>query len=335
MCQVFGGTLIAGATQRGAWTLAGSFAISWELFSARPLDTCLMNGSIHVSVLAAEVIQWLSPRPGQVFVDGTLGAGGHTRLLADAVGPDGLVISMDRDARAIENAECNLAGLPVKVAQSNFSELPDVLDQVAISAVDGVVLDLGLSSDQLADAERGFSFDSHGPLDLRFDSSEGDPAWKLVQYLREEPLANLIYEFGEERFSRRIARKIVSERREHPIRTADQLARLVRRCVPRSRGHDIDPATRTFQALRIAVNDELRSLELALRRIPDCLKPGGRFVVISFHSLEDRRVKESFRQDVRLDVLTKKPIRATDEEMDRNPRSRSARLRAAQRQSAD
>jgi 16S rRNA (cytosine1402-N4)-methyltransferase len=291
-----------------------------------------MNGPIHVPVLAAEVHQWLSPRPGQTFVDGTLGGGGHTRLLAEAVGADGLVISLDRDGRAIENAERNLAGLPIKVAQSNFCDLPDVLEQVSISAVDGVVLDLGLSSDQLADEQRGFSFDAHGSLDLRFDTTEGDPAWKLVQYMREEPLANLIYEFGEERFSRRIARKIVATRRERPIRTADQLARLVRGCVPRSRGHDIDPATRTFQALRIAVNEELRSLELALRRIPGCLSPGGRFVVISFHSLEDRRVKEAFRQDARMSVLTKKPIRATDEEMDRNPRSRSARLRAAVRQ---
>ncbi len=292
-----------------------------------------MNGPIHVPVLAAEVIDWLSPQPGQVFVDGTLGGGGHTRLLADAVGPNGLVISMDRDARAIENAERTLAGFPIKVAQANFCELPEVLDEVSIPVVDGIVLDLGLSSDQLADEERGFSFDSHGPLDLRFDTSEGDPAWKLLQYTREEPLANLIYEFGEERFSRRIARRIVAARRAQPIRTADQLARLVRSCVPRSRGHDIDPATRTFQALRIAVNDELRSLELALSCMPGCLKPGGRFVVISFHSLEDRRVKEAFRQDASLSVLTKKPIRATDEEMDRNPRSRSARLRAAVRES--
>ncbi len=291
-----------------------------------------MNGPIHVPVLAAEVIDWLSPQPGQVFVDGTLGGGGHTRLLADAVGSNGLVISMDRDARAIENAERTLAGFPIKVAQANFCELPEVLDEVSIPAVDGIVLDLGLSSDQLADEERGFSFDSHGPLDLRFDTSEGDPAWKLLQYTREEPLANLIYEFGEERFSRRIARRIVAARRNQPIRTADQLARLVRSCVPRSRGHDIDPATRTFQALRIAVNDELRSLELALSCMPSCLKPGGRFVVISFHSLEDRRVKEAFRQDASLSVLTKKPIRATDEEMDRNPRSRSARLRAAVRE---
>ena len=293
-----------------------------------------MNAPIHVPVLAAEVLDWLSPQPGQVFADGTLGAGGHTRLLADAVGPSGMVISMDRDARAIENAERNLAGFPVQVAHTNFCELPSVLDEISIRAVDGIVLDLGLSSDQLADGERGFSFDSNGPLDLRFDTSEGDPAWKILQYTREEPLANLIFEFGEERFSRRIARRIVATRRDQPIRTADQLARLVRSCVPRSRGHDIDPATRTFQALRIAVNDELRSLELALKCMPGCLKPGGRLVVISFHSLEDRRVKVAFREDPILSVLTRKPIRPSDEEMARNPRSRSARLRAAVRESS-
>ena len=288
-----------------------------------------MNDSTHIPVLASEVLQWLSPGPGQTIVDGTLGGGGHTRLIAEAVGRDGMVLGLDRDPAAIERAEHNLAGLPVQVACTNFCDLPDVLDELSIAAVDGVILDLGLSSDQLADNERGFSFDSHGPLDLRFDTSEGDPAWHLLQYAREERLADLIYQYGEERFSRRIARKIVDARRRRPIRTAEDLAQLVRSCVPRSRVHSIDPATRTFQALRIAVNDELRSLELALERIPDRLKPDGRFVVISFHSLEDRRVKSAFRSDPRLSVLTKKPVRPEAEERDRNPRSRSARLRAA------
>ena len=290
-----------------------------------------MNRSTHIPVLASEVLQWLSPRPGQIFVDGTLGGGGHTRLIAEAVERDGMVIGLDRDPAAIENAERNLTGLPVQVSCTNFCDLPDVLDELGIAAVDGVILDLGLSSDQLADNERGFSFDSRGPLDLRFDTSQGDPAWHLLQYAREERLADLIFQYGEERFSRRIARKIVASRRRHPIRTAEDLAQLVRSCVPRSRVHRIDPATRTFQALRIAVNDELRSLELALERIPDRLMPNGRFVVISFHSLEDRPVKSAFRSDPRLSVLTKKPVRPDAEELERNPRSRSARLRAAAR----
>jgi 16S rRNA (cytosine1402-N4)-methyltransferase len=250
-------------------------------------------------------------------------------MIAQAVGSDGMVLGLDRDPVAIERAEHNLAGLPVQVACTNFCDLPDVLDELQIDAVDGVLLDIGLSSDQLADDGRGFSFDSQGPLDLRFDTTQGDPAWHLLQYAREERLADIIYQYGEERFSRRIARKIVAARRRQPIRTAADLAQLVRSCVPRSRVHNIDPATRTFQALRIAVNDELRSLELALERIPDRIKPDGRLVVISFHSLEDRRVKSAFRDDPRLSVLTKKPVRPGDEELEQNPRSRSARLRAA------
>jgi 16S rRNA (cytosine1402-N4)-methyltransferase len=285
----------------------------------------------HVSVLPEEVLQWLTPRPGQVFVDGTLGGGGHTRALADAVGAGGLVIALDRDPAALANAQENLAGLPVKLVQANFCELPTVLSDLAIRAVDGVLLDLGLSSDQLADPQRGFSFDSDGPLDLRFDSSAGEPAWRLLETAREEELADLIYRYGEERFSRRIARRVVEQRRTAPLRTARELAALVRRCVPRSRGHRIDPATRTFQALRIAVNDELGSLEQALQCLPDCLKPGGRFAVISFHSLEDRPVKSAFRSDPRLENLTKKPIRPSAEELARNPCSRSARLRVAAR----
>jgi 16S rRNA (cytosine1402-N4)-methyltransferase len=199
--------------------------------------------------------------------------------------------------------------------------------------VDGILLDLGLSSDQLLDAERGFSFHSAGPLDLRFDPSRGEPAWKLVERLSAEHLANLIYRHGEERYSRRIARRIVETRRAAPIRTATDLARVVRQSVPRSHTERIDPATRTFQALRIAVNEELKWLEVGLRRLPDCLRPGGRLAVISFHSLEDRLVKESFRDDARVDVLTRRPVRPTEEECAVNPRSRSAKLRVAERKS--
>ncbi len=291
----------------------------------------MSSAPLHVPVLAAEVIDWLNPQPGQVIVDGTLGGGGHTRLMAERVGNgSGLVIALDRDPAAIAAAERNLAGLPVKIAQENFCELPAVLEELQIDAVDGVLLDLGLSSDQLADVERGFSFDSSGPLDLRFNSDEGEPAWKLISRLPERELADVIYQFGEERFSRRIARRIVEQRAERPIKTASDLAELVRRCVPRSADR-IDPATRTFQALRIAVNRELDSLDAALKKIPNRLKPGGRLAIVSFHSLEDRRVKEAFRSDSRLRPLTKKPVRPTEEEVQRNPRSRSAKLRVAER----
>jgi len=289
---------------------------------------------VHVSVLRDEVVAWLDPHPGGVFVDGTLGAGGHGRALAEHVGPGGLVIGIDRDPAALDRAERRLAGLTVRLAQANFCDLPEVLNTLGVEAVDGVVLDLGMSSDQLADPGRGFSFDADGPLDLRFDPTEGEPAWRLLNRLSVEHLADLIYSYGEERHSRRIARAIVERRRERPIQTARELAELVRQCVPRSRTMRIDPATLTFQALRIAVNDELKSLEIALRRIPQCLRLDARLAVISFHSLEDRRVKEAFRDDLRYRPLTKRPIRPGPEEIAANPRARSAKLRVAARTAA-
>jgi 16S rRNA (cytosine1402-N4)-methyltransferase len=285
----------------------------------------------HVPVLALEVLEWLRPAAGQTFVDGTLGGGGHARLLAEAVGPSGLVIGLDRDPAAIERTSAELSGLSVRALQGNYSDLPEVLAELNVNAVDGILLDLGLSSDQLADPSRGFSFQSEGSLDLRFDPTRGEPASRLVERLSAEHLADLIYQYGEERYSRRIARRIVDVRRAEPIRTAADLARVVRESVPRSRHERIDPATRTFQALRIAVNEELKWLEVALRRLPDCLRPGGRFAVISFHSLEDRQVKESFRDDERLTVVTRRPIRPTDNEIAANPRSRSAKLRVGER----
>ncbi|MFV1968074.1 MAG: 16S rRNA (cytosine(1402)-N(4))-methyltransferase RsmH [Pirellulaceae bacterium] len=289
------------------------------------------SNPIHVPVLAEEVLEWLKPEPGQTLVDGTLGGGGHTGLLAERVAPNGMVISLDRDLRAVESARDRLAELPVRVVQADFREIPSVLAELGLFQVHGVLLDLGLSSDQLADDERGFSFDAGGTLDLRFDISQGEPAWRLLNRLNAERLADILFHWGEERFSRRIARNIVETRRSAPIRTAAQLADLVRRCVPRSRNHPIDPATRTFQALRIAVNDELGALEQALEQIPDCLQVGGRLAVISFHSLEDRRVKRAFRGDSRYMILTKKPIRPIQSEVLRNPRSRSAKLRVAER----
>lgn len=289
-------------------------------------------GSAHVPVMLDQVLGWLDPGPGAVIVDGTLGGGGHTRALAQRVGPAGLVIALDRDPQAIAAAERALAGMPVKLVHANFCDLPEVLEQIEVSVVDGAVMDLGLSSDQLADTRRGFSFTADGPLDLRFDPSCGEPARRLVNRLSAERLSDLIHTYGEERYSRRIARAILQQRRQKPIETAGELAELICRCVPRSKGpRRIHPATRTFQALRIAVNDELKSLQIALRRLPDCLRPAARLAVISFHSLEDRPVKEAFRDDRRLEALTPKPLRAGEEEIRQNPRARSAKLRVAER----
>jgi 16S rRNA (cytosine1402-N4)-methyltransferase len=281
--------------------------------------------------MLAEVLDGLSPQSGGFFVDGTLGGGGHTRALAERVGPNGKIIALDRDPAAIEAAVGQFAELSVTPLQANFCDLPEVLEGLGLETTDGILLDLGLSSDQLADGDRGFSFSSSGPLDLRFNPMQGKPAWRLLERLSAEHLADLIYCYGEERYSRRIARAIIQRRRDEPVKTAADLAELVRRCVPRSRHEHIDPATRTFQALRIAVNDELKSLEIALRRLPNCLRPGGRLAVISFHSLEDRRVKEAFRDDPRLTSLERKPIIPSDEETAANPRSRSAKLRIAVR----
>jgi len=287
---------------------------------------------VHVPVLLDQVVHWLVPRSGQTIVDGTLGGGGHTQALAAAVGNDGLIVALDRDPAVIDAAERNLRGLSIKLVQANFCDLPEILEQLEIEAVDGIVLDLGVSSDQLADRSRGFSFSAGGPLDLRFDPLSGEPARRLVNRFSAEHLQQLISSYGEERYARRIAEAIVRRRRERPIETAEELADLIRRCVPRTPDSErIDPATRTFQALRIAVNDELKSLEIALRRIPDCLRRGARMAVISFHSLEDRRVKEAFRGDGRLKALTPRPIRSDEEETARNPRSRSAKMRVAEK----
>ncbi|MBX3434580.1 MAG: 16S rRNA (cytosine(1402)-N(4))-methyltransferase RsmH [Pirellulales bacterium] len=288
--------------------------------------------SIHVPVLLEEVVEWLRPAPGMTIVDGTLGGGGHARVLAERVGQEGRILAFDLDPAAIARAEETLAGLPLLVANRSYCELPETLAEAGLDAVDGIVLDLGLSSDQLADDERGFSYFSEGELDLRFDPDRGEPAWRLLERLSEESLADLIFQYGEERCSRRIARQIVERRRaRQPVRTATELAELVRRCVPRGRGHQIDPATRSFQALRIVVNGELDAVEQALAKLPDCLRSGGRLAIISFHSLEDRLVKNAFRNDSRLNVLTRRPVVAGDDEVARNPRARSAKLRVAER----
>lgn len=286
----------------------------------------------HVSVLPTEVLHFLAPAPGQIIVDATVGGGGHARLLAERLLPGGRLIGLDRDPEMLQRARPRLEGLPVSLEAANFDRLREVLDQLGIDRVDGVLADLGVCSDQLDEARRGFSFQQAGPLDMRLDPDEGEPASGLLRRLNERDLADLFWQLGEERFSRRIARRIVETRRQSPLETTEQLAELIRRCVPRPRGrHVIDPATRVFQALRIAVNDELGALDRLLAALPQCLKPGGRAVLISFHSLEDRRVKHAFRTRGTWEVLTPKPVQAGPEELADNPRARSAKLRAARR----
>jgi 16S rRNA (cytosine1402-N4)-methyltransferase len=280
----------------------------------------------HVPVLPNEVLAGLDPQPGQILVDCTVGGGGHTRLLAERVGPTGHVLGLDADPDMLEVVRATMVGVPVTLVSASFDQLRSVLDNRKIAAVDGVLADLGICSDQLDQAERGFSFQQDGPLDMRFDRTAGEPASALLARLNERDLADLIYAYGEERYSRRIARRIVEAR--GALRTTGELAALVRRAVPRSRPGGIDPATRTFQALRIAVNDELGSLDRLLEQLPACVKPGGRAAIISFHSLEDRRVKLAFRNES-WTVVTRKPIVPGDEECRTNPRARSAKLRVA------
>ncbi|WP_240911091.1 16S rRNA (cytosine(1402)-N(4))-methyltransferase RsmH [Paludisphaera soli] len=291
--------------------------------------------AVHRPVLIDEVVEWLAPREGSILVDGTSGAGGHTAALARRVGAAGRVVGFDRDREMLELARAAVAGLPVDLVHAPYSAMRRRLAGLGIEAgaVDGVLLDLGLSSDQLAWRHRGFSFGADGPLDMRFDAdSEGPTAAELLAESSAEDLAKAFFEFGEERFSRRIARRIVETRDAEPLTTTGQLAELVRRCIPGKLRHGpIDPATRVFQALRILVNDELEHLDAILAELPEILAPGGRAAIISFHSLEDRRVKWAFRNDPRWAVLTKKPVTATAEETAVNPRARSAKLRVAER----
>jgi 16S rRNA (cytosine1402-N4)-methyltransferase len=238
------------------------------------------------------------------------------------------LIVLDQDADMLELAKPRLAGLPVTFVHASFADLPFALHQAGVERVHGVLADLGICSDQLDRAERGFSFSRSGPLDMRMNQTEGETASDLIHRLNERDLADLIYRYGEERHSRRIAKRIVERRRVESIKTTEELADIVHRCMARG---PIDSATRTFQALRIAVNDELRALEKLLAALPEVLHPQGRAVLISFHSLEDRLVKEAFRKNETWEILTKKPIVASEEETQNNPRSRSAKLRAARR----
>jgi 16S rRNA (cytosine1402-N4)-methyltransferase len=290
----------------------------------------------HVSVLATEVLQLLAPAPGQVVVDATVGAGGHARLIAERIGPSGRLIGLDQDSAMLDLARPRLAGLSVTLVHASFAELPRVLRDLGVGIVNGVLADVGVCSDQLDDPARGFRFSASGPLDMRMNPDEGETARDLLLRLNERDLADIFWKYGEERFSRRVARRIVETRRRQALDTTEQLADLVRQCVPRpKRKHGqpapIDPATRVFQALRIAVNDELRALDRLLEALPRSVMPGGRAVVISFHSLEDRRVKQAFRNREIWEEMTRKPVVAGDEETANNPRARSAKLRAARR----
>jgi 16S rRNA (cytosine1402-N4)-methyltransferase len=289
----------------------------------------------HVPVMTAEVLQHLQPERGGVFIDCTVGLGGHARALLEAGATR--LIGLDRDRRALAGAGETLSAWRdrIDLVHSDYRALDEVLDARDIAVVDGALADLGVSSMQFDAPGRGFSFQRDEPLDMRMDQSAGDTAADLVARSSERELADAIFQYGEERFSRRIARAIVEARREMPVATTGRLASIVRRAIPRRGFARIDPATRTFQALRIWVNRELEGLDRFLESAVRRLRAGARLVVITFHSLEDRIVKHTLRAlesgDGGVRVLTRKPIVPSDEEITRNPRARSAKLRAAER----
>lgn len=306
----------------------------------------------HHSVLPTEVLQYLAPQAGGVYLDGTLGGGGHSELILEASGPDGQLYGIDRDTSALQSASARLArfGNRFHPLHGTFGDMVDLLAAQGVRAVDGVLLDLGVSSPQLDRAERGFSFRAEGPLDMRMDPSRGETAAELVNSLSERELEQAIKEYGEERWARKIAQRIVAARQEQPFETTLQLAELVERTIPRRFQEDrIHPATRTFQALRILVNGELDQVTRGLEAAIGLLRPGGRLVVISFHSLEDRIVKQGLRDAATgcrcprqlpqcvcgqlplVRVMTSRPVTAGVAELAANPRSRSAKLRAAER----
>ncbi len=289
--------------------------------------------SRHRPVLMREVLRSLDLRPGLTVVDGTVGAAGHSSAMLERIRPGGHLIGLDRDPMMLAFAAQVVSGGDVHLIQSSYADLREVLDRLGMTSVDRVLLDLGLSSDQLADRERGFSFDADGPLDLRFDVSTGRPATEWLAAASVDDLARIFREYGEEPHADRIAERIVATRSHAPIRTAKDLADVVAEAVPeKMRRGTSHYATRVFQALRIAVNDELGQLERLLNEtLPACLTPGGLAGIISFHSLEDRMVKAAFRDRERWVEVTAKPIAPTPSEERINPRSRTAKLRVATR----
>jgi 16S rRNA (cytosine1402-N4)-methyltransferase len=310
----------------------------------------------HLPVMSDEVLTALAPSPGSLQIDATVGGGGHTERILEATNPDGRLLGLDADGAAIARVRTRLArfGDRLVLRQANFRQLAEVAPAEGFGAADGLLFDLGLSSHQLADPERGFGFRTGGPLDMRFDTGRGVPAAELLATLDEIELAALLRRYGEEPQARRIARAIVDARRSAPITRAEELAALVERVIPvnpRARRR-IHPATRVFQALRIAVNEELDALSEALASAVDLLRPGGRLVVLSYHSLEDRIVKRFLQAErkgctcppdipvcicgrqPRLRLVTKPSLTPSAEEIAFNPRARSARLRAAERLAA-
>jgi len=291
---------------------------------------------MHEPVMVAEVLEHLAPARGGVFVDCTVGYGGHTRAMLQAGASR--VIGLDRDADALRHASTALASEAprVELVHSDYRRLDDILDARGINGVDGILADLGVSSMQLDEAGRGFSFRRDEPLDMRMDRTSGPTAAEMIRDADERTLADVIYEFGEERYARRIARAIVEARGRSAVDTTGRLAEVVRRAVPRKGYSRIDPATRTFQAIRIWVNRELEGLDVFLTQAARRLRPGGRMAVIAFHSLEDRIVKHTLRSlqatgDIGLTIRTKRPLVPSEAEVERNPRARSAKLRVAER----
>ncbi len=305
----------------------------------------------HLSVMPDEVIRFLAPKGTGTYLDGTLGGGGHSLLILENA-QRATLVGFDRDQAALAAAGERLAAYSnrFRPVHGDFAGLADHLRELGVTGLDGFIMDLGVSSHQLDTGERGFSFQKDAPLDMRMDTSKGETAAELLNELPEQELERIISEFGEERWARRIASFIVNARNESPISTTFQLVDIIKGAVPKAKWEErIHPATRTFQALRIAVNHELESLERGMRAALDLLKPGGRGVIISFHSLEDRIVKHIFREYAegctcprqlpicacgklpRVKVLTGRPVTATAEEIENNPRSRSAKLRAVEK----
>ena len=302
-----------------------------------PQGERVVRKQAHVPVLLEEALQYLNVRRGGTYVDATLGLAGHSSEIAKRLGGAGKLICFDRDPEAMDKAKARMG----EVAGELGAEMPQVVyvprefseaaEEVAAKSVDGLLADFGVSSLQLDEAHRGFSFRSDGPLDMRMNPRTGETAEQVVNQEDENVLADLIYEFGEERRSRKIARAIV---RARPIATTAELARVISAVAPQMKGEKIHPATKTFQAIRMRVNDELGEIQSLLKSAGSLLKPGGRLVLISFHSLEDRLVKDAFREAARdksFEVLTKKPVVAEEQEQMRNPRSRSAKMRAAEK----
>ncbi len=295
------------------------------------------ESKIHIPVMLNEVIEYLQPKPSHIFVDGTLGLGGHSEVILDLIGTQGRLIGIDRDAQVLAVTKENLDGRrgQFDLIHDNYRHIDKILANLSISEVDGILLDLGLSSFQLNNPQRGFGFRAEGPLDMRMNQDSPLTAFDLVNSLSEKEISTLLKDFGQERWHNRIARYIVAKRCEKPIETTTELSHVVLRAMPRhSKREKIHPATRTFQAFRIAVNRELEGLEEALDKCIDSLKVGGRIGIIAFHSLEDRIVKQTFRASAKaekLKLIFKKPLRPSEGEIQVNPRARSARFRVAER----